>query len=52
MIFEGNIDENETKEINGKKINKIKIEHLIEYDSVSNTWDILDIDTVKYDKFK
>jgi len=25
MIFEGNIDENETKEINGKKINKIKI---------------------------
>lgn len=52
MTFEGNINENETKEINGKKINKIKVEHLIEYDNVSDTWDILDIDSMKYDKFK
>lgn len=52
IIFDGNIDKNETKEINGKKVNKIKIEHFIEYDSNSNMWDILDIDTIKYEKFK
>jgi len=46
------INNENTFEFDNKKINKVKLEHFIEYDEDSNTWDILDIDSKKYDKFK
>lgn len=52
LILSGYINDENTFEHNGKKINKIKLEHYIEYDENSNVWDILDIDSNKYERLK
>ena len=52
LVFNGYINDENIFEVNNKKVGKLKIEHFVEYDNVSNTWDVLDIDSKKYDKFK